>query len=362
MLESSANPLLVVGDAALRVGEWNKIKAIAESLNIPVVSSYSAKGVLPPHHPLYYGIITPYMDSILNFPAIKNIFDKPDMLLLIGSDLVEHLYPKLWATGNRKKIVRLCNFPNNTPKVINPDVDAVGPLSEGLQYILDHIKGIDHKKPYDITRLRARFKELSHDRKDYKKGVLPHQVLNILNEHFTDYILTNDVGLHRHASALFYRANNPLDFVTSAGLSSFGTGLPLGIGSKIANPSRDVVVICGDGGFLSNIGELETAVRLGLKITIILYNNASSGLIQRYQKIGQNKINLSTTGMQSPNFVKLAEAFGCQGIKVDNLHEFKSALEKTDKHKGTTLIDVSTHYPDLYINEFTKNYHINHKD
>ncbi|VVB68418.1 3D-(3,5/4)-trihydroxycyclohexane-1,2-dione hydrolase [Candidatus Norongarragalina meridionalis] len=360
MIESSRNPLIVVGDAALRVGEWNRIKHIAEGLNVPVVSSYSAKGVLPPEHPLYYGAITPYMDSVLGFPAIKSIFDEPDMLLLVGYDLVEHLYPKLWTTGNPKKIARLCAFTNNTPREVKPDIDAVGPLREGLQYLEDHISEISGKEPYGIAKLKSKFKELASDRKEHAAGILPHQIFSVLNEHFSDYILANDVGLHRHTSALFYRANNPLDFVTSAGLSSFGTGIPLGIGSKIANPSREVVVICGDGGLLSNIGELETAARIGLKLTVVLFSNKSSGLIERYQMMGHNKINPSTVRMHPVNFAKIAEGCGCLGIKINSLDEFEPALERADGHGGVTLIEAPIHYPNLYINEFTKNYHLDH--
>ncbi len=362
MLKNSSSPLIVVGDAALRTGEARLILNLAERLNIPVVTSYSAKGAIPPDHPLNYGAITPYMDSILGFPALEQIFGKTDSLLLVGYDMVEHLYPKLWDVGTPKTIARLSPFPNNTPKVLSPDFDAVCPLSEGLGYLMQHADEIGAKNPHDISGLRAVFESMSTDRKNHAGGLLPHQVLGILNDFFPDYILANDVGLHRHASALFYRANKPLDFVTSAGLSSFGTGIPLGMGSKLANPSREVVVICGDAGLLSNPGELETAARLGLKMTIVVYNNNKSGLIQRYSIMGGKGTNPNATAMGQADFAKLARSLGCNGIKARSIHEFEKALKSAKTHTGPTLIEVKVQYPELYINEFTKNYHINKKD
>lgn len=360
-IETSKNPLLVVGDVALKLGCETAIKQLAENLNIPVISSYSSKGVLPPNHPLNYGAITPYMDSILKFPALQSIFSQPDFLLLLGYDLVEHLYPKLWNIGGPKKVARISPFPNNTPHALHPNIDVVCPLEEGLEYLNENTRKIAKKEVYDISDLRKRIKLMANDKAMNPKGVLPNQVLGVLNEHYNDYVLANDVGLHRHVSAIFYRANKPLDFVTSAGLSSFGSGLPLAIGAKIANPERKVVAITGDGGFHSNSGEIETVVRLGLQILILVFNNGQSGLIQRYQVMGKKKINKKITVFHSVDFTKLAEANHCQGIKIQNIKGLKPALKKADSYDGPTLIEIPIYYPNLYINKYTKNYHINKK-
>ncbi|MBI4097450.1 MAG: thiamine pyrophosphate-binding protein [Candidatus Levybacteria bacterium] len=362
MLKASINPLIIVGDVALRTGCEALIRKISEDLNIPVISSYSAKGALPPNHRLYYGAITPYMDSILEFPALQSIFSPPDLLLLFGYDLVEHLYPKLWDTGNHKKIIRISPFPNNTPHALRTDIDVVCSLKEGLEYLINQTHFMPKKKEYKILNLKKRMKQMENDNKIHIEGVLPNQVLGILNKHYDDYILANDVGLHRHVSALFYRANKPLDFVTSAGLSSFGTGLPLAIGAKIANPQRTVVVIAGDGGFHSNSGELETAVRLGLKIIILIFNNGQSGLIQRYQIMNNKRVNKNITAFQPVNFAALAKANYCQGLKISTTKELNSALKSADAYNGPTLIEIPIYYPGLYVNKYTKNYHINKKD
>jgi N2-(2-carboxyethyl)arginine synthase len=355
ILDHSSQPLIAIGDAALKAGASSDIIKLAHTYNIPVVTSYSAKGALPPDDPLNYGAITPHMDALLEFPALKTIFDPVDCILLIGYDLVEHLMPAVWQGGHRKKIIRVSSYQNNTPIALIPDVDIVGPFSTSLKILIN--SGLSIKIPHDISSVRARCSALMADKKEDPNGLLPHQVLSFLNEHYPDYILANDVGQHRHASAIFYRANQPLDFVTSAGLSSFGTGLPLGIGAKLANPNRNVVVIAGDVGFHSNSGELETAVRLKLKMTIVVFVNDKAGLIERYQIMGHGKVNPGVINYGEVDFVKLAEANGCHGIHVKQIKELPDALLMADSYQGPTVIQIPIHYPNRYVNQFSRNYH-----
>lgn len=355
LLHRSEYPLIVAGDTVRKTEDGpSKIQALAESLNIPVVNTYSAKGVLPQNHPLNYGTINSYADVILEFPAISAIFNDSDFLLLIGYDLIEH-YPKAWIEGRQKKVACLTPFLNNPSKAINPDVNAVCPLVEGLDYLMSHSKKIGKKEPYDISDLRVRIRELLQDTTEYAEGIMPNQVLYALDEYYKDYILASDIGMHRHVSALFYQARRPGDFVTSAGLSSFGTGLPLGIGAKLANPERNVVVFAGDGGFHSNSGELETVVRLGLKLLIIILNNESNGLIKRYQLTGKSRrTNPTATDFCNVDFVKIAEANGCYGIRAKSLSNLQKAIKDSMTLKTTTVIDVPVYYPNLYINPYAK--------
>jgi len=228
----------------------------------------------------------------------------------------------------------------------------VGSISDGLDYLLG--SKISQKRPYDISGIKDRIRRIYSDTNRYPDGILPTQILSTLEDHLGDFILANDIGMHRHVSALFFQPRHSLDFVTSAGLSSFGTGLPFGMGAKIANPSRNVVVLCGDGGFHSNSGELETVVRLGLKILIIVLNNNANGLIRRYQLTGsERKVNPAAVDYHPVNFAMLAEANGCKGFKIQNLDEFKLALQKADAYEGPTLIEVPVYYPDLYINPYS---------
>lgn len=354
----SKQPIIVAGDAVLKnATAADAIKSFAEAVNIPVVTTYSAKGTLPSNHPLNYGVINSYADVILEYPVKQSLFGPPDLLFLIGYDLAEH-HPFAWNVGEIKKVVALTPYESNLSNVVKPKplYNAIGSIRDGLDYLLRH--SIPKKQPYDISGIKDKIREAYGDTKKYLDGILPTQILSVLEDHLGDFILANDIGMHRHVSALFFQPKHSLDFVTSAGLSSFGTGLPFGIAAKIANPSRNVVVLSGDGGFHSNSGELETVVRLGLKIIIIVLNNNANGLIRRYQLVGsERKVNPTAVDYHPVNFAMLAEANGCKGFKIQNLDELKCALQKADINEGPTLIEVPVYYPDLYINPYSTSWH-----
>jgi thiamine pyrophosphate-dependent acetolactate synthase large subunit-like protein len=356
LLNSSAQPLLVVGDAATRGGCTDLIADIARRCNIPVVSSYAAKGALPPNDPLYYGPITPHMDAVLEYPALEEVFAPVDSLLLIGYDVAEHLLPAVWSQGEPKTVIRMAEYENPTPEHVKPDLDlVVNSLRESLQVIGKQLTVRNSRHPVD--GLTAHIQRMAADRTTYGDSLLPQQVIGTLNDHHSDYILCSDVGYHRHVSALFFRANRPLDFVTSAGLSSFGTGLPFGIGAKLTNPEREVVVVAGDTGFHSSSAELETAARFGLKLTVIVYQNCKAGLIERYQQIGHGRINPAVLEYTQVDFAALAVANGCQGIKVANIAQLEPALKRADEFNGPTVIELPIDYPNNYVNAYTKNFH-----
>ncbi|WP_024804319.1 thiamine pyrophosphate-binding protein [Nocardia sp. BMG51109] len=354
-LRSCSNPIIAVGDAALKSGLTPDIVRMAERSNIPVVTTYAAKGALPGEHPLDYGAITPYMDSILEFPALDTLFEPIDFVLLICYDPAEHLYPRLWTRGRQKTVARLSDHKDDSGLSVF-DIDAVHPLREAIDFIAGNSAGT-RREPHSIDKLRDRIDELFNDSEELPIGVKPTQVLRTLHEHLEGFILASDVGLHRHVSALFFKASRPLDFVTSAGLSSFGTGMGLGIGAKLANPDRPVVIIAGDGGFHSVSGDLETVVRLGLDVLIIIMNNSASSLIQRYESLGNRPENPGITTFGTVDFAALAQANGCRGLRAESLAELRESIAIGTRSPGPTLVDVRIEYPDLYMNGYSTNYH-----
>lgn len=351
LIKNAKNPLIIPGDTVLKVKNGpSLVRKLAETLNIPVVTPYSTKGILPHNHKLNFGVIGSHLDPIIGYPALHTIFEEPDTLLLLGYDLVEH-FPSAWGGRKKKSIAVINPYINTSHIVVKPDLLAVGPLDFGINYLLQNAKVIGKKKVIYPEEMKKRISAMEANQKVYEEGLLPNQVLDELNKYYKEnYILANDIGMNRHTSAIFFHANKPNDFVTSAGFSSFGTGLSMGMGAKIANPTRNVVVIAGDGGFHSNSGDLETIVRLGLKITIVLFNNNMNGLIKRFQLIGKQKRNHPNAIYFAPvDFAMLAIANGCQGLYAQSRKEFKKALVLAEKNNGPTLIEVKIHYPDMYI-------------
>ncbi|MEI6528593.1 MAG: thiamine pyrophosphate-dependent enzyme [bacterium] len=232
----------------------------------------------------------------------------------------------------------------------------MGNLPKVLELLLKQTFNIKKTGHQNLETVRKQVNDISKDFKEHKEGMSPVQLLNTLNSHFNnDYILASDVGMHRHVSSIFFNAKFPEDFVTSPGLSSFGTGLPLGIGAKIVNPNRNVVIIAGDGGFHSSSGDIETVVRQKLKVLIIILNSSSNTLIERYELTGKDRvINRATTSFNYVNFVKLATANGCPAIRAKNIQQLKSALSIFDKSSQPLLIEIPVYYPKMYVNKFAK--------
>jgi len=356
LLNKAKAPLFVIGDIASRLNQREEIIALADRVGAYMITTYAATGAVPNDHPRYLGSVTPYIDSILGRPALKEIFGPADTLCLFGYDIAEHLYPKLWHVGEDKKVIRLAPFKNETPGLLQVDVDVVAPLPMTIEDL--NKKVISINRPLrENNELKEHYQAMLTDKTDVEGGILAHQVIAGINNVFGDYILASDVGMHRHIGALFARIKQPLSYLTSAGLSSFGTGLPLAIGAQLNASDRKVVFIAGDGGFHSSSGELETLARLKLPITGIIFKNSCGALIQRYQMMGKQKVNTNTTEYNPVDFSMLARTNGIHGFSATNRQEFLECLAKAKELKTHSLIEVNVVYPDLYVNQFTKNYH-----
>ncbi len=357
IIKLSKKPIIIAGDTVVKTeGAGKIVKDFSEKTNIPVIATYSAKGILDRNSKLNYGVLSSYIDSVVEDNINEKIFDKADTIIFLGYDLCER-HPFLWSTKSvPKSIININSFHNNSHKALNPDVNIISPLDKSIDLLEQHLEEYKNKQLIDINKTNQKIEKLLKDKKHYKDGITHPQILNSLNEHFKEnYILANDIGMHRHLSSIFFKNNKPEYYLTSEGLSSFGTGLSLGMGAKIANPDIPVVVIAGDGGFHSNNGDIETVVRLGLKILILVLNSSSNALIERYQLKGKyKKLNKKNTSFGKVDFDVLAKANGCQSSKVQSIKEFNSLLKKFNKSDGPFLIEVPIHYPQHYINDYSK--------
>lgn len=356
IIKSSKNPLILVGDTVVKTeGITEAVKDFSKNTNIPVISTYTAKGVMENGSALNYGVLSSYIDSVVEHNVNEVIFKNVDTIIFIGYDLSER-HPFVWP-GNSipKTLININSYNNNVYKVLNPRVNIISRLDKSIALLKKNLINYRNKKHIDIKKINKKIDNLLMDKTNYKQGITHPQVLNALNNHFNDnYILANDIGMHRQLSSIFLKNNKPEYYLSSEGLSSFGTGLSLGMGAKIANPTIPVVVIAGDGGFHSNNGDIETVVRLGLKILIIVLNSSSNALIERYQLKGKHqKINKKNTTFNKVNFALLAEANGCKSGTARNLKDFKKLLKKYDTINEPFLIEVPIHYPNHYINKFS---------
>ncbi|MEN3586024.1 thiamine pyrophosphate-binding protein, partial [Streptomyces sp. ZYX-F-203] len=230
LLAEAEHPVLVVGAAAIRSGAVDAIRALAERLDVPVITTYIAKGVLPQDHRLNYGAVTGYMDGILSFPALDTLFGPADLILTVGYDYAEDLRPSMWRRGIEKKTVRVSPTANPIPRVYRPDVDVVTDVLAYVEYLDAHTAELAPKTPHDVSGLRERVTRFLADAERYPDGMRVHQVIDCMNTVMAESAapgqgtIVSDIGFFRHYGVLFARADQPFGFLTSAGCSSFGYG------------------------------------------------------------------------------------------------------------------------------------------
>lgn len=334
LLERAEHPVLVVGASAIRSGAVDAVRGLVERLNIPVITTYIAKGVLPHGHPLAYGAVTGYMDGILGFPALETLFGPSDLVIALGYDYAEDLRPSMWAHGREKKVVRVAPAPNPVPRVFRPDVDVVTDVLAFTEALDAATREVAPKVPHDVSALRERVTEFLADPREYEDGMRVHQVIDSMNTVMAEAAapgqgtIVSDIGFFRHYGVLFARADQPFGFLTSAGCSSFGYGLPAAMGAQLARPGEPVFLIAGDGGFHSNSADLETMARLNLPIVTVVVNNDTNGLIELYQNLGHHRSHDPAIRFGSVDFVQLAQANGVEAERADDRAALLAALRK----------------------------------
>ncbi|MCE7008162.1 thiamine pyrophosphate-binding protein [Kibdelosporangium philippinense] len=344
LLENAKHPVLVVGSATIRAGGVAALRKFVERLNIPVITTYTAKGVLPSDHPLNYGAISGYMDGILDFPALDTLFGPADLLITLGYDYAEDLRPGMWVKGDPKTVVRVSPTPNPIPRVFRPDVDVVVDPVSFLAGLEQATASLPAKTPHDIAPLRARIAEFLSDPKEYPDGMRVHQVIDTMNSALRGGTFVSDIGYFRHYGVLFAKADQPYGFLTSAGCSSFGYGLPAAMAAQMARPTEPVFLIAGDGGFHSNSADLETAARLNLPIVMVVVNNSRNGLIELYQNLGHGRSHNPAVGFADVDFVQLAQANGVEAVRAEDRTSLASALHKGLELRRPFLIEVPIAY------------------
>ncbi len=344
LLKEAKHPVLVVGTATIRAEAVEQLREFVEKHQIPVITTYVAKGVLPQDHPMTYGAVSGYMDGILDFPALDTLFGPADLIIALGYDYAEDLRPSMWQHGEPAKVVRVSPTVNPIPRVLTPDVDIIVDPRSFLQYALDNAGELSNT-PHDVEPLRARVREFLSDPTEYDDGMRVHQVMDTMNSVIQgEGTIVSDIGYFRHYGVLFARADQPYGFLTSAGCSSFGYGLPAAMGAQIARPEQPVFLIAGDGGFHSNSADLETVARLNLPIVMVVVNNDRNGLIELYQNLGHGKSHAPAVGFSSVDFVALAKANGIDGEHASTRADLAAALRTAKEQRRPYLIEVPIAY------------------
>jgi acetolactate synthase-1/2/3 large subunit len=325
LLRQSRHPVIVAGMDAMDVAAVDELRALADEWVIPVVVGPKAKGVVREDHPLFLGTI-----EALGTGWLFDYIAGCDLVVMVGFEPVE--FDRDW-TG-KAKIIHIGPLPNDD-LYFRAEVELVGPVSVGIQALRTAAAPASpkHELP-DVLSARGAFLGfVQPETTGLAAQALLRELRAVLPE---DALVTCDVGQNKSVAAQCWAAYQPKTFFVSNGLSSMGYGFAAAMGLQLLNPQRRVACILGDGGFAMYLGELETAVRRELPITLVVL--ADQALTQI--KLGQERKGLGSTGTTfgATDYVALARAFGAEGAEIRRLEECREVFRWALERRGPTII------------------------
>jgi len=315
-------PVILTGNGTLRNNASDQLRAFARQNQIPVLNTFMGKGGFPPSDPLCLFTI-----GLGARDWTAACVENSDCVIAVGFDMVEY-HPKSWNKGNEKTIVHVDQGQAEIDENYRTSAELIGDIGESLDALSAATKGMtgpsaDKYAPYREQML-ADFHE--HD-DDTGAPIAPQKVLHEVRKYLDDRdIVCSDVGAHKMWIARYLQTEEPNTIQISNGFCSMGFALPGAIGAKYAHPDRRSLAICGDGGVMMNIQDLETAVREKRNIVVMVWEDSQYGLIKWKQTSAYGK--WSHIDFTNPDFVMLAEAFGMKGIRVPNAESLAGALEE----------------------------------
>jgi acetolactate synthase-1/2/3 large subunit len=343
-LAEAKRPLLLAGGGIHLSGAAEEVARFAQLLNLPVAHTMTGKGAIACTDPLSAGLFGRY-DRIAN-----GLIAEADLLLVVGCKLGEIATKRYVLPPATARVIHIDIVAEEIGRTLAPELALWGDARETLrdlrQYLADDAPRIrDRQRGYatEVAKRMQDWRQLAAPR--YESEDIPigmGRLMGELNRALpADGILVADGGFAAHWGGLLFDTKQPgRGFVPDRGFASIGYGLPGALGAALAAPGRPVVALTGDGGFNMMAGELETARRLGVPITIIIVNNAASGYVKALQHLMYGTGSYHASDLAETNYAEVARAFGCRGLRVTQPAELAGALAQSLRGDGPTVIDV----------------------
>ena len=339
MIKAAKYPLILAGNGCIRTRVSKQLNKFVEERGIPIVHTQMGKGAISDRSK--YSLFTTGINAKDYYVCG---FDRSDLVITLGYNVVEFA-PQHWNKNrNNKKILHIDFNTSEVDEYYNPDLEVIGDVSSTLWILREKLKNEPKKDSDYFFRLRE---EIVKDHEEKSKNdsfpLKPQRIIYDIRKSLDDSdILISDVCMHKIWAARMYKTYEPNTCIIDNGLCSMGIALPGAIGAKLVHPERKIVAVCGDGGFLMNSQEIETAVRIGTPIVIIIFNDSKYGMIEWKQQMHHQKTN--GIDFTNPDFVKYAESFGAKGYRVKKAEDFSKMLEDALKQNTVCIIDVPVDY------------------
>ena len=346
MLSKAKKPLFLAGGGINIAHANEEFTKLVDMTNVPVVTTVMGRGAVPTTHPLYIGNLGMHGAYACNMAV-----NECDLLFSIGTRFNDRITGKLHSFAPNAQIVHIDIDTAAISKNVQVDVPIVADAKEAVTKMLEYVTPFETGKWLDtIEDWKA-----EHPLKMKKKPIMtPQDVIEAINRIFDEAIIVTDVGQHQMFTAQFIEITEKKKLMMSGGLGTMGYGMPGAIGAKIGNPDTPVISISGDGGFQMNSQELATAVLEELPIISCIFNNNNLGMVRQWQKLFYGK-RYSMTCLRSgaacrgkcgevecpvytPDFMKLADAYGAKGIHITKKEEIEPAFREAMKSTKTPYI------------------------
>ena len=339
MIENAKRPLLLIGAGANRTRIGTTLTDFVNKTGIPFFSTQMGKGVVDENHPLCLSAAALSKDDFVHCAI-----DRADLIINVGHDVIEK--PPFFMSNKEgaTKVMHVNFFPSEVDDTYFPQMDVIGDIASNIKKFTDKITVQAHWDFDYYIRLADEIRtRLTKYFGDDRFPILPQRAVRTIRQALGEEdIVTLDNGVYKIWFARNYRCARPNTLLLDNALATMGAGLPSAMTAKMINPDKKVVAVCGDGGFMMNSQEMETAVRLGLDLTVIILNDNAYGMI-KWKQAGMGLTNFGLD-LGNPDFVKYAESYGAKGYRPQSVAEFTEILEKCVNGKGVHLIDLAVDY------------------
>ncbi len=337
MIEAAKRPLLLIGAGANRKLTAKMLREFVDTTSIPFFNTQMGKGVIDERHPLFLGTA-----ALSAGDYVHCAVEAADLIINIGHDVVEKP-PFIMKRGGQQVIhVNFCSA--KVDQIYFPQLEVIGDIANAIWQIKEQLTQQTH---WDFSVfLRARERLLAHSaetEQDNSFPIKPQRVVSLVREAMpSDGIVCLDNGMYKLWFARHYHAHEPNTLLLDNALATMGAGLPSAMAAALIYPDRKIMAVCGDGGFMMNSQELETAVRLKLHIVILLLNDNGYGMI-KWKQAGMELPNFGLE-FKNPDFVKYAETYGAHGVRAEKTEDVLGLLSHALNTPGVHLIELPLDY------------------
>jgi acetolactate synthase-1/2/3 large subunit len=335
LLNEAKHPVVIAGNGVIRFDACKELVAFAEAANAPVATTFMAKGAMPSSHPLSIGTVGLKAHDLVAFGI-----EQSDLVICVGLDMVEYT-PSYWNPNADIKIINVDASPAEVDTHYIPEIGMIGDIKDSLKRLAKRCTGHSDNK---VAKLHDKIAdELNAHADDNSYPPKPQKIISDLRAAMNDEdIVISDVGAHKMWMARMFQAEQPNTCIISNGFASMGIALPGTIAAKLIYPEKNILAVAGDSGFMMNSQEVETAMRLGLNITVLIFNDNKYGLIEWHQlrEYGRS----SNIDVGNADFVKFAESFGAKGYRVEKTEDLLSTIETAMNDGTVSIIDCPVDY------------------